>query len=58
MAANRQIIIVETFFAGVATFAMPALFHTAQPDGTKTVGATLTLLAPRNTIRPAGTPVR
>jgi hypothetical protein len=41
MAANRQIIMVQTFFAGVATFVTAALFHTAQPDGTKTVGATL-----------------
>jgi hypothetical protein len=39
MAANRQIIFVQTFFAGVTTFAALALFHASQPDDTKTVGA-------------------
>jgi nucleotide-binding universal stress UspA family protein len=39
MAANKQIILMQTILAGVATFAMLALFHTAQPDDTKTVGA-------------------
>jgi len=44
MAANRQIIFVQTFFAGVATFATLALFHAAQPDDTKTVGASMHLV--------------
>jgi hypothetical protein len=39
MAANKQIILMQTILAGVATFAMLALFHTAQPDDMKTVGA-------------------
>jgi hypothetical protein len=39
MAANRQILLIQTFFAGVATVAALVLFHTAQPGDTKTVGA-------------------
>jgi hypothetical protein len=34
---------IQTFFAGVATFATLAVFHTAQPDDTKTVGASMNL---------------
>jgi hypothetical protein len=37
MAANRQSLVMRTILAGVAMFAMLALFHTAQYD-TKTVG--------------------
>jgi hypothetical protein len=44
MAANKQFILIQTFFAGVATFATLALFHTAQPEGTKTVGASMHLV--------------
>ncbi|WP_068183869.1 hypothetical protein [Mycobacterium sp. UM_CSW] len=47
MAANRQFILMQTFFAGVATFATLALFHAVQPDDTKTVG-TDTSLADRS----------
>jgi hypothetical protein len=43
MAANRQIVLIQTLFAGVATFATLALFHTAQPDDTKAVGASMNL---------------
>jgi hypothetical protein len=39
MAANKKIILMQTILAGVATLAMLVLFHTAQLDDTKTVGA-------------------
>ena len=39
MATNRQSILIQTFFAGVATFATLALFHAVQPDVTKAVAA-------------------
>jgi ribulose kinase len=44
MAAKTQFILIQTFFAGVAMFATLALFHTAQPDDTKTVGASMHLV--------------
>ncbi|OBI15086.1 hypothetical protein A5712_29265 [Mycobacterium sp. E2327] len=44
MAANRQFILIQTFFAGVATFATLALFHAAHPDDTKTVGTSMNLV--------------
>jgi hypothetical protein len=44
MTANKQIVLMQTFLAGVATFATLALFHTAQPDDTKTVGASTNLV--------------
>ena len=43
MAANRQMVFVQTFFAGVATVATLALFHAAQPDDAKIVGAPVNL---------------
>ncbi len=36
-------VLAQTFFAGVATFATLALFHTAQPDATKSVGVQMNL---------------
>jgi cytochrome c551/c552 len=44
MAANRQIIFIQTVFAAVATFATLALVHIAQPDDAKTVGASMHLV--------------
>lgn len=43
MAANKQFLMLQTFFAGVATVATLALVHTAQPDDAKTVGASMNL---------------
>jgi hypothetical protein len=39
MTANKQIILLQTILAGVATLAMLVLFRTAQLDDTKAVGA-------------------
>jgi hypothetical protein len=39
MTTNKRTVLIQTFFAGVATFATLALFHAAQPDGTKAVEA-------------------
>lgn len=38
MAADKQRILIQTMLAGIATFAMLALFHTPPYDDTKTVG--------------------
>jgi hypothetical protein len=38
MAANKQIILMQTILAGIAALAMLVLFHTAHLDDAKTVG--------------------
>jgi len=38
-ARNRQILVTQAIFAGAATVAMLVLFHNAQPDYAKNVGA-------------------
>lgn len=50
---RRQIRLIQTIFAGVATVAMLMLFHAAQPDEAKTLGASGTVrLADRATDLP------